>query len=186
VDVVLTKADAPDGHDRTLLVSSDGAKRVAVHVIHDLPHLVVESVFGITDGLWGELARGEHVDAGRAACARSAGRRKLGRIVSGAASGASTNMWLSDGHRLAKAVTNAVVNRGQDGPDTPDGVRARLSKDAGPASAELLGSVNDATIQLAIDGVHRVYEQWAQTPPGESLRLSWPLPPGFRELAERA
>ena len=30
------------------------------------------------------------------------------------------------GHLVAKAATNAVVNRWQDGPDTPDGVRARL------------------------------------------------------------
>ncbi|HEY2688760.1 MAG TPA: hypothetical protein VGJ50_09985, partial [Streptosporangiaceae bacterium] len=30
------------------------------------------------------------------------------------------------GHLVAKAATNAVANRWQDGPDTPDGVRARL------------------------------------------------------------
>jgi hypothetical protein len=28
------------------------ARQVAVHVVHDLPHLVVESLFDIKDGLW--------------------------------------------------------------------------------------------------------------------------------------
>ena len=44
---------------RTWMSMPDGSTRqVAVHVVHDLPHLVVESMFGIEDGLWGVLARG--------------------------------------------------------------------------------------------------------------------------------
>src|SRR5689334_6551657 len=51
----------------------DGSTRqVAVHVVHDLPHLVVESMFGIEDGLWGVLAQGGFAAANRA---RSRGRR---------------------------------------------------------------------------------------------------------------
>ena len=45
-----------------------------MHVIHDLPHLVVESLFGIADGLRAELAAGSHAAAGQAATAREAKR----------------------------------------------------------------------------------------------------------------
>ena len=128
------------------------------------------------DGLWGELARGEHAEAARAADARDSRRQKLGRIVSGAASGEPAAVWLSEGHRRAKAVTNAVVNHWKEGPDTPAGVRARLSHDSDPAGAEVFSEVDDATIQLAIEGVRRVFEQWTRVAPGESLRLAWPLP----------
>ena len=45
--------------DRTWMSMPDGSTRqLAVHVVHDLPHLVVESLFGIDDGLWGVLAQG--------------------------------------------------------------------------------------------------------------------------------
>lgn len=175
VDVVVTKADGSGGRDRTLVVDDSGARRVAVHPVHDLPHLVVESVFGINDGLWGELARGQHTEASRAADARDPQRQKLGRIVSGAASGEPTSAWLSEGHRRAKTITNAVVNHWQDGPDTAAGVRARLSKDADQASANFVSSVDDATIQRAVDGVRSIFEQWSSLEPGESLRLTWPL-----------
>jgi hypothetical protein len=148
-----------------------------VHVAHDLPHLVVESVFGLATGLWGELARGEHGEAARAATARDSRRRKLGRIVSGAASGAPTSAWLSDGHRVAKAVTNAVVNRWHDGPDTPAGVRARLSRESDPAVGQLVGSLDDAHLQLAIDGVRRLLDRWSRTAPGDSLSVTWPMSP---------
>ena len=51
----------------TVLPMPDGSTRqLAVHVVHDLPHLVVESLFGIEDGLWGVLARGGFSAANRA------------------------------------------------------------------------------------------------------------------------
>ena len=57
-DVAIVKGETPAG-DRTWLSFPDGtARREAVHVIHDLPHLVVESVFGLGDGLWGSRASG--------------------------------------------------------------------------------------------------------------------------------
>src|SRR6476660_4913270 len=101
----------------------DGSTRqVAVHVVHDLPHLVVESLFGIDDGLWGVLARGGFSAAN---LARTRSRSRRARLV--------TDVPLVDlgarnwrGLIVAKAATNAVMNRWRDGPDTPDGLRARL------------------------------------------------------------
>ena len=55
-DVAIVKGETPAG-DRTWLSFPDGtARREAVHVITDLPHLVVESVFGLDEGLWGTRA----------------------------------------------------------------------------------------------------------------------------------
>ena len=108
--------------DRTWLTTAGApTQRVAVHVIHDLPHLVVESTFGIEDGLWGVLARGGFAAANRAVTARS----RPARLVTDAEfDRLAAENW--PGHRVAKAATNAVVNRWQDGPDTPAGVRARM------------------------------------------------------------
>jgi hypothetical protein len=170
--------------DRTWMQQGDGpGRQVAVHVVHDLPHLVVESLFGIDDGLWGVLARGGFATASQART-RSRGRRA--RLVTdvpldelGAAHWA--------GHVVAKAATNAVANRWQDGPDTAAGVRARLLPGRGPGTgladdyeqrvAALLARLDDATIELAIAGVRRLTAQWAGLTPGEMLRLSWPLSP---------
>lgn len=92
--------------DRTWMSMPGGpARQVAVHVVHDLPHLVVESLFGIQDGLWGVLAQGGFSAANRART-RSHGRRA--RLV--------TDLPLDElgagnwrGHLVAKAATNAVV-----------------------------------------------------------------------------
>ena len=57
-EITLVKGET-SALDRTWMSMPDGSTRqVAVHVVHDLPHLVVESLFGIEDGLWGVLARG--------------------------------------------------------------------------------------------------------------------------------
>ena len=167
--------------DRTWLSMPDGyTQQVAVHVVHDLPHLVVESLFGLDDGLWGVLAQGGFAAANRART-RSRGRRA--RLV--------TDVPLDDlgarnwgGHVVAKAATNAVMNRWQDGPDTPDGVRARLRPDAAEDAdyrqrvGELLGRLDDDTIARAISGTRELSAAWARQPAGGTLRLRWPLPPG--------
>jgi hypothetical protein len=164
--------------DRTWMSMPDGSTRqVAVHVVHDLPHLVVESLFGIEDGLWGVLARGGFAAANRART-RSRGRRA--RLI--------TDVPLDDlgarnwrGHIVAKAATNAVVNRWQDGPETPEGVRARLSPDdAADADyrqrvSDLLGRLDDETIALAISSTRELGTAWARLPAGDTLRLHWPL-----------
>jgi len=104
VDITLVKAAGPGERDRAYLEVDRVVRCCPVHVVHDLPHLVVESLLGIGDGLWGELASGVHEAASQAATARDPKRQKQGRIVSGAASGARTDAWLTPGHRLAKTV----------------------------------------------------------------------------------
>jgi hypothetical protein len=70
MEITLVKAAGPGKRDCAWLTTRGRAQRGAVHVIHDLPHLVVESLFGIADGLWTELAAGSHAEAAYAAAAR--------------------------------------------------------------------------------------------------------------------
>jgi hypothetical protein len=179
MEITLVKAARPGEQDRAYLTAGGVTWRGPVHVSHDLPHLAVESVFGIDDGLWAELAAGSHAAAAHAAAARDPKRQKQGRIVSGAAAGVSSDVWLTPGHRRAKTVTNCVVNRWGDGPDTPAGVQERASRQADPAVRDLLARAGDATIALAIEGVLDLERRWRAVPPGGKLALCWPLPPGF-------
>jgi hypothetical protein len=174
MEITLVKAAGPHDRDRAYLEVDRSTRRGPVHVSHDLPHLVVESLFGIDDGLWGELAAGRHAEASQAATARDPKRQKGGRIVSGAAAGIPAGEWLTPGHRRAKMVTNCVVNRWGDGPDTPAGVRDRVARQHDPSLEALLARVDDETIALAIGGVRDLVERWMAVPPGGTLRLSWP------------
>jgi hypothetical protein len=177
-EITLVKGDT-SALDRTWMCMPDGSTRqVAVHVVHDLPHLVVESLFGIEDGLWGVLARGGFYAANRART-RTRGRRA--RLVTDVPlDELGTSNW--GGHVVAKAATNAVVNRWQDGPDTPDGVRARLRPDPTADAdyrqwlGDLLGRLDDSTIAMAITGTRQLSAAWARLPAGGMLRLEWPLP----------
>jgi hypothetical protein len=175
--ITLVKAAWPGGRDRACLTADGVTWRGPVHVIHDLPHLVAESLFGITDGLWGELAAGPHAAASQAATARDPKRHKQGRIVSGAAVGAPAQVWLTLGHRRAKTITNCVANRWGDGPDTAGGVRDRVAREHDPSLDHLLARVGDDTITMAIRGVRDLEQRWMAVPPGGTLRLSWPLTP---------
>lgn len=181
MQITMVKAQQGNGldRDRVYMDVDGGTRRVAVHVVHDLPHLVVESFFDITDGLWGELTAGLHSEAGFAATARHPKRQKQGRIVSGAATAARTQEWLTDSHRAAKVITNAVVNRWGDGPDTPDGVRSRLSGEIGAPVRSILGRVDDETIAASIETVRVLELRWARTPPGGRLILRWPREPAY-------
>jgi hypothetical protein len=179
MEITLVKATGPGDRDRAWLTVGGVARRGPVHVIHDLPHLVVESVFGITDGLWAELAAGSHAAAGHAATARDPRRHKQGRIASGAAAGVPAGQWLTPGHRRAKTITNCVANRWGDGPDTPSGVRDRVARQHDPSLDGLLAVIDDETIVLAIRGVHDLGERWMAVPQGGTLRLSWPLARDF-------
>jgi hypothetical protein len=149
-DVAIVKGETPAG-DRTWLSFPDGtARREAVHVINDLPHLVVESVFGLSEGLWGTLATE---------------RFPALRLVTDAS---------ADDHAVAKAAVKAVLNRWGGGPDTPSGIRARLLR-SGPGTAELAGRLTDEDIRVAAAGVRRLYRDWAELPVGGTLRATWPL-----------
>jgi hypothetical protein len=177
-DITIVKGETAAG-DRTWMAYPDAAGwQVAVHVVHDLPHLVVESVLGLPDGLWGVLAAGGFAAANRARTRRRGRRARL--VTDAPLDDLGERNWT--GHRVAKAATNAVMNRWQDGPDTPEGVRARLGAGlAGPDPeyeervSRLLGQVDDAHLALAISGVQHLNAVWAELPAGQSLRLTWPL-----------
>ena len=185
-DVAIVKGETA-AQDRTWLSFPDGtARREAVHVIRDLPHLVVESAFGLDEGLWGTLAAGGFEPA-RRAVSRRAGRLRLVTTVPSEDTVPSENTVPSNtvpfddvatrnwpAHRTAEAAVNAVVNRWGDGPDTPAGVRARLRK-SGPDTAELAGRLTDEHLRVAYAGVRRLYQEWAALPVGATLRATWPL-----------
>ena len=156
-EITLVKGET-SALDRTWMSMPDGStQQVAVHAIHDLPHLVVESLFGIEDGLWGVLALGGFAAANRART-RSRGRRP--RLVTDVPLGdLGARNWR--GHIVAKAATNAVMNRWQDGPDTPDGVRARLSPDAAA----------DEDCRQRIDRIAPDRADATDGPPGRTERL---------------
>lgn len=97
MEVTFVKATGPGARDRVHMKVDGTVRRAPVHVVHDLPHLVVESLFGIDDGLWSELAAGRHAGAAEAVTARDPKRNKHGRIVSGAADGTPTSRWGESG-----------------------------------------------------------------------------------------
>ncbi len=190
VGIALVKGDGAQP-DRTWMTSPGGeARPIAVHVTHDLPHLVVESLFGIDDGLWGVLAKRGFAPANRAVAGRGGGRVRL--VTDAPLGELARSTWV--GHMVAKTVTNAVVNRWGEGPDTPEGVRHRLepgasllepaarkTRDAGDAGTyrrgirKLLDRLDDLTISRAIAGVRTLAAAWERLPPGEALHLEWPL-----------
>lgn len=169
-DVAITKGETPAG-DRTWLSLPDGtARRSVVYVIHDLPHLVVESVFGLESGLWGTLASGAFPKAATTTLVRRNGSTRL--IIDQPLDGLAGRTWPA--HVIAKAAVNAVVNRWGNGPDTPDGVRDRM-RGHSPEAADLADTLEDETIRAAAAGVRRLYRQWRVLPAGSTLRLTWPL-----------
>lgn len=174
-DVAITKGQTTAG-DRAWLSFPDGtARRAVVHVIHDLPHLVVESAFGLEDGLWGTLARGGSPNPGRARW----GNRSLRLVTDVSVDDLAGPAWPA--HAVARAAVDAVVNRWGAGPGTPDGVRDRLRAHS-PDAADLADRLDDEDIRLAVAGVRRLYREWRALLPGGTLRLTWPLHDGWLRL----
>jgi hypothetical protein len=165
-NVAIVKGDTPAG-DWIWLAFPDGTScRAVAHVIHDLPHLVVESAFGIDDGLWGS---------------RASRRDAPVRLVRDSSSGdlARGRDW--PGRAVARAATDAVVNLWRDGPDTAGGVRDRLLEAAKHETwqaariEDLAARLDDDTIRAARIGVRYLYGSWRALPAGGTLRLTWPL-----------
>lgn len=164
--VAIVKGETPAG-DRILLTSPDGlSRRVVARVIHDLPHLVVESAFGIDDGRWGMLATRRYSPV---------------RLVTDAPADDPVEGRDWAGHVVARAATSAVVNLWRHGPDTPGGVRDRLRAAAKRETwvaarvEDLAVRLDDDTIRAARIGVRRLYRSWRALPAGGTLRLTWPL-----------
>ena len=176
MEITFVKSEGPGFPDRVYMEMGGEVGRAPVHVLHDLPHLAVESALHVDDGLWAELAAGRHAAAARAATARHPKQQKAGRIVSGAAAGKTVAEWLTPGHRTAKVLTNAVTNQFGDGAGTPAGVRDRVARSGDTRAQELLSSVDDAAIAVAVAAVGTLMRRWGDVPPGGALRLSWPLP----------
>jgi len=174
-DVAIVKGETP-ASDRTWLSFPDGtARRAVVHVTHDLPHLVVESVFHLDEGLWGTLAAGGYQPASRAVTRRNSRIRLVTTVLDDKEVPADEIALRNrPAHPVAKAAVNAVLNRWGDGPNTPAGVRARL-RAFGPDAAELAGRLDDEAIRVAGVGVQRLYREWAAMPVGGTLRATWPL-----------
>ncbi len=154
-DVAMVKGETP-AQDRIRLAYPDGTRgQAAARAARDLPHLVVESAFGLDDGLWATLA-----DA-------SSQARVTGRG--------------SAGHAVARAATGAVVNLWRHGPDSPGGVRDRLRAAAQRETwvaarvEDLATRLDDDTIRAARIGVRRLYRSWRTLPADGTLRLTWPL-----------
>lgn len=81
--------------------------------------------------------------------------------------------WLSEGHRMAKTVTNLWSTAGMTG-RTPlrvfaHGSHARTTS----RSARSWPRVEDATITAAISGVLTLAQRWAATPPGSYNQNLW-------------
>jgi hypothetical protein len=151
-DVAITKGETPAG-DRSRLSFPDGTvRRAVVHVVRDLPHLVVESVFGLEDGVWSTLA-------------------DFGDL-------AGLGVRTRPGYAAAKAAADAVVNRWGVGPDTADGVRDRM-RGHSPEAADVADRLDDETIELAVAGVRRICREWSTLPVGGALRVTWPLRDGW-------
>lgn len=176
-DVAVVKGETPADDRGWLTLPDDTMRRVVVHVIHDLPHLVIESVFRLDGGLWGALAGGGFPAATREVTRRN-GRLWLVTDAPFDELAALDELVARNrpGYLVAKAAVDAVVNRWGDGPGTPAGVRARL-RARGPREAALADRLDDEAIRIAAAGVRRLYRRWRALPSGGTLRLTWPLGP---------
>jgi hypothetical protein len=94
--------------DRTwLTLPGSPGWQAAVHVVHDLPHLVVESAFGLPDGLWGVLAQGGFAAANRSRTRRRGRRARL--VTDLPLDGLAARNWT--GHRVAKERVTRLLER---------------------------------------------------------------------------
>src|SRR5438270_5597791 len=80
MDIVVIKGTTPGERERMWVTRSDGSTdQVPINMVHDLPHLVVESALGLRFGFWGLINEGAFACEIRASHGRDAGRIKAGR-----------------------------------------------------------------------------------------------------------
>jgi hypothetical protein len=136
---------------------------VRLHVRHDLPHLAVESVLGVDDGLWACLvSTGEYpglTDAHRVA-------KGLVNSISGAAWGPASRV-AEVRERLAAFHRPERVSRQSFDKEAVDRVQCRL--------IEWVERLDDDTVSTAALTAMALFEQWDATPVGEAMKLDWPL-----------
>jgi hypothetical protein len=162
---------------------SDGSTaQVPINMVHDLPHLVVESFFELKFGFWGLIDAGAFAREIGASHARDPKRVKAGRsgVLMGRArqsplSGEAIDPLVAEHENeliAAKALTNAFR-----GPGGADAVRQRLdrSADANAIVGEKAATINDEVIERVREAIARADAEWRAVPPGGRLELRWPL-----------
>jgi len=185
MDIVVIKGSTPDERDRMWVTRSDGSTdQVPINMVHDLPHLVVESALGLRFGFWGLIDAGAFAREISASHGRDAGRVKAGR--SGVLMGRPHHSPLADEavdalvveHEeeliAAKALTNAFRFQAR---QSPQAVRDRLAT-AAMANAIVrakLAILDDATIEDMQGALADADREWASVPPGGRIGLRWPL-----------
>ncbi len=155
------------GHRRYAVeVTRDHAADVAMnpapgfhdHIPHDLVHFLVESHFGLRDGIYGLLAVGgdAHLFLDPQGSVRDRKRMKAKNRLSGADVGRS--------ERLAALVQHAweLAYGGANAP-----VSAWEAQEAGVEVAE---------VEEAAEALARLARSWHALPVGGRLRLAWPWP----------
>lgn len=178
MDIVVVKGH-PGERDRMWVTRSDGSTdQVPINMVHDLPHLTVESFFGLQFGFWGLIDAGAFAREIDASHARDAKRIKAGR--SGVLMGRAKQSPLADEevdalvaeHEeeliAAKALTNAF--RG------PGSIRDRLERSAeGNAIVrQKIATLDDETIERIRADLINADREWRAVPPGGRLELRWP------------
>lgn len=122
-DVAIVKGTTPGG-DRFLVSLPDGTSRqAAARVIGDLPHLAVESAFGLEEGLWGTLARGGLCEAS-------------GHVIARAAVDAVVNRW-GDGPDTPDGVRDRMRAHSPEAADLADSLGDDAIADAAAAVRRL-------------------------------------------------
>lgn len=183
MDIAIVKAALRGERDGMWVTRSDGSSaQVPINVPHDLPHLVVESWFGLTHGFWGLIDEGAFAGDIKAAGSRDSRRAKKGRIgVLAARPGQSPvgpDPLLRDHSeelQAAKAITNAFRLWGMADRE-PDTVRARLGSPAAVNRVvrEVLDRMSNADVESVYERQDALWARWLAVPPGEKLRLRWP------------
>lgn len=165
--VVFVRRGSP-AYNKVWITRDDGTTvEATIHVRNELRHLVVESLYGLDDGVWGCLA------------------------VDGRQPG------LTDGYWVARVLTNLTHDKHGDGLQAPGQLRALVAAGWPSDNGGRLGSgpeqrsrvwslartrvaaVDDEAIELAMAGVPRLLGLWEEMAEGSSLKLEWPLPRSF-------